>query len=468
MKTYLDSILTLRIVYNKPSLLNFSYINLTLAIMSKSTLPESLGLPIIGETLSFVSDPDYVAKRYERYGSIFKTSLIGKPTVVMIGPEAAEFILSSHMEYFSWQQGWPSKFKVLLGESLFLMDGEEHRQKRRLMMPALHGPALANYLTTMEEITQQYLSKWVEKAEFGWFEEFKQLTFAIASELLLGTKPGSDSLGLSNLFTTLTNGLFAINPLPLSFTQYGKAINARNQILEHLSEVVRERRKNPAKDALSLLVQAQDEDGNSLSDKELIAQAVLLLFAGHETTTSMLTWICLELARHPKVMERAREEQMRLLHKQGELSLEQLGQMPYLDQVLSEIERLHPPVGGGFRAVVKDFEFQGYHIPAGWQVLYSILITHRISEIYPEPEKFDPERFNPERKENKRPFSLIGFGGGPRICIGIAFAKMEMKIVAAHLLRGYDWEILPNQSLDVVRVPTTRPKDGLKVRFKKI
>jgi retinoid hydroxylase len=382
----------------------------------------------------------------------------------MVGPEAAEFVLSTHMEHFSWRQGWPNNFKELLGESLFLMDGEEHRQKRRLIMPAMHGPALTDYFATMEQITQNYLNKWVTKHEFTWFEEFKQLTFDIASELLLGTKTGTDSTRLSQLFTTLTDGLITINPLKLPFTQYGKAIAARNQILEHLTTVVRQRRENPTKDALSLLIQARDEDGNSLTEQELVAQSVLLLFAGHETTTSMLTWLCIELARHPEVKQRARSEQLQLA-KQGELNLEQLGQMPYLEQVLSEVERLYPPVGGGFRGVVKDFEFKGYHIPAGWQVLYSILQTHRIQEIYPEPERFDPERFNPQRKENKRPFSLIGFGGGPRVCIGIAFAKMEMKIIAAHLLRNYDWEILPNQSLEVVRVPTTRPKDGFKVRF---
>lgn len=426
--------------------------------------PGSNGLPILGETLSFVFDANYIAKRYQQHGAIFRTNLIGKPTIVMVGPEAAEFVLSTHIEHFSWRQGWPNNFKELLGESLFLMDGEEHRQKRRLIMPAMHGPALADYFATMEQITQNYLNKWVTKHEFTWFEEFKQLTFDIASELLLGTKTGTDSIRLSQLFTTLTDGLITINPLKLPFTQYGKAIAARNQILEHLTTVVRQRRENPTKDALSLLIQARDEDGNSLTEQELIAQSVLLLFAGHETTTSMLTWLCIELARHPEVKQRARSEQLQLA-KQGELNLEQLGQMPYLEQVLSEVERLYPPVGGGFRGVVKDFEFKGYHIPAGWQVLYSILQTHRIQEIYPEPERFDPERFNPQRKENKRPFSLIGFGGGPRVCIGIAFAKMEMKIIAAHLLRNYDWEILPNQSLEVVRVPTTRPKDGFKVRF---
>lgn len=427
--------------------------------------PGNFGLPVIGETLSFFSDPNFTKKRYQKYGSIFKTNLAGKPTVVMVGPEAAEFLLASHMECFSWRQGWPKNFKVLLGESLFLMDGEEHRQKRRLMMPAFHGPALVNYLNSMSEITVKYLQTWVNKKELTWLEEFKKLTFDIASTLLLGTPPGEDSVRLSKLFADLSDGLFALNPLPLPITKYGKAINARNQILEHLAKVVKERQQNSTKDVLSLLMQARDEEGNSLGEKELIAQAVLMLFAGHETTTSMVTWLCLELARHPEIMQRAREEQMQLAPC-GALSLEQLGQMSYLEQVLWEVERKYPPAGGGFRGVIKEFEFQGYRVPAGWQALYSINATHQLEEIYPQPDLFDPERFNSERQEHKkRPFSLIGFGGGPRVCIGIAFAKMEMKIIAAHLLRGYDWEILPHQSLDVVYFPSSRPKDGLKVKF---
>ncbi|HAJ63350.1 MAG TPA: cytochrome P450, partial [Cyanobacteria bacterium UBA8543] len=190
--------------------------------------PGSFGLPIIGETLSLLLDPQFIEKRYKQYGPIFKSHILGRPTVYMIGPEAVEFVLSSHMDHFSWREGWPNNFKELLGESLFLQDGEEHRQKRRLMMPAFHGPALAGYITTMESITQDYLQKWEQKQEFGWFEEFKQLTFDIASQLLVGASPGSEVVRLSRLFTTLTNGLFAINPLPLPITKYGRAIAARD------------------------------------------------------------------------------------------------------------------------------------------------------------------------------------------------------------------------------------------------
>lgn len=430
--------------------------------------PGQMGLPILGQTLQFLFDRQFPQKQYAKYGAISKTNLLGRPTIFMAGSDAAEFILSSHTEHFSWKEGWPDNFKLLLGESLFLQDGEEHRRNRRLMMPAFHGQALNGYVATMESISLRYLEKWTEKGEFRWFDEFKQFTFEIASQLLLGTNSSSDAEPFSGLFGDLTNGLFAIVPFDLPFTTLGKALKARNRLLEHITQVVQERQQHPTNDVLSMLAHAQDEDGYRLSVEELKAQAMLMLFAGHETTTSMLTWFCLELGRHPEIYERARQEQL-LIAQTGPLTLEQLGKMPYLDQVFQEVERLRSPVRGGFRGVVKPFEFNGYHVPKGWLVLYSIMLTHQQTDIYTNPETFDPDRFSPDRQEHKKkPFSLIGFGGGARICIGIAFAKLEMKIIAAHLLRAYEWDILPSQNLDPFPIPTLHPKDGLKVRFRSI
>ena len=420
--------------------------------------PGNFGLPLWGETGAFITDPDFVKKRYEQYGPIFKSRVLGRKAVFMVGPEAIEFVLSSGMQSLSWREGWPLTFKQLLGRSLFVQEGEEHRRNRRLMMPAFHGPALARYITTMDTIIQTYLAKWVQLGEFVWYDEFKQLTFDIASQIFLGTPPGPGSDRLSRLFTTLTNGLFGAN--------YLQALNARRQLLRHLDQVIADRQQHPADDALSLLIQAVDENGDRLSVKEIRDQAMLLLFAGHETTTAMLTWLGLELGQHPAILHRAREEQAHLAAQSPELAIATLGQMPYLEQILYEVERLHPPVPGGFRGVIQPFTFNGYTIPKGWLLQYSILVTHRLPHVYRNPNQFDPDRFGPERQETKpQPFHLIGFGGGPRVCIGMAFAKLEMKLLLAHLLRGYQWEILPNQNLEAVLIPTHRPKDGLRVRF---
>ena len=422
--------------------------------------PGSMGLPFFGETLQFLADPNFVQKRYERYGSMFRSHIFGRPTVFMVGPDAVEFLLSSGFKNFSWREGWFDTFKILLGRSLFVQEGEEHRRNRRLMMPAFHGAALAGYFSAMEEITQQYLQKWERQQQFQWYEEFRKLTFDIASQIFLGTPPGEETERLSQLFNTLTRGLFSFPNLPGS--QFKQSVAARDQLLEHLTNIIYQRKDNPTDDALSLLLEAQDEDGNRLSFEEVRAQAMLLLFAGHETTTSMLTWFALELARHPDLLQKARAEQQTF----GEaVSVDQLSKMPYLDRVFNEVERLHPPVAGGFRGVIHSFEFNGYQVPEGWAAQYSILQTHRLPSVYPEPEKFDPDRWE---NTKQKPFSLIGFGGGPRVCIGLAFAKLEMKLIAAHLLRDYEWTLLPNQRLTPVQIPSRRPKDGLRVTFQPI
>lgn len=424
--------------------------------------PGSFGLPIVGETLSFLRDRQFATKRNRRYGPIFKTHLLNRPTVVMMGPEANRFILSTHMDHFSWEGGWPATFKILLGRSLFLMEGEEHRRNRKLLMPAFHGPALAHYFAKMDQICVEALQRWVKQGETQFWGEVKQMTFAIASTLLLGSEPGAETATLSQDFQTLTQGLFAV-PIDLPWTTFGKAVRARDRILAHLEQAILARQAHPTQDALGLLVQTEDEGGDRLSMEELQAQALLMLFAGHETTTAMLTFLIMALAQHPEVGDRARAEQMELA-QQGPLDMAQLKAMPYLEQVLKEVERCYPPVAGGFRGVVKPFEFNGYHIPAGWQVLYRIEGTHQLESCYTHPEQFNPDRFNPDHPESKPgDFRLVGFGGGPRICLGLAFAQMEMKIFAAHVLRQTRWRLAPGQDLSLSQIPTLHPRSGLSV-----
>ncbi|MBW4575366.1 MAG: cytochrome P450 [Aphanothece sp. CMT-3BRIN-NPC111] len=429
--------------------------------------PGSFGLPVIGETIAFLRDPQFVQRRQKKYGSIFKTNILGRPTVIMLGAEANRFMLSSEMHRFSWREGWPDTFKELLGGSLFVQEGAEHQRNRKLLMPAFHGKALANYVATMELLTLKYLEKWEQLGTFTWFPELKQLTFDIASALLIGSQLGPQTAPLSQWFSELTNGLMAL-PLRWRWTTYGRALQARDRLLAHIETAVLNRQQEPAHDALGLLVQSRDEQGKGLSMQELKVQAMLLLFAGHETTTSTLSSLCMALAQHPEVMARARAEQQRLKSDRP-LTLEQLRQMTYLDQVLREVERLYPPVGGGFRGVVESFEFNGYYVPKGWQALYNCNATNRDRRIYTEPERFDPERFAPSRAEDKKQeFSLVTFGGGPRNCLGMAFAQMEMKIFAAYLLRNYTWELLPKQNLTLDPIPTLHPRDGLRVRLRRL
>ncbi|WP_353769821.1 cytochrome P450 [Okeania sp. SIO1F9] len=192
---------------------------------------------------------------------------------------------------------------------------------------------------------------------------------------------------------------------------------------------------------------------------------LLLLFAGHETLTSAIASFCLLVTQNPNVLTRAREEQKQFSPTEP-LTTESLKQMTYLEQVLKEVLRLIPPVGGGFRQVIQDCEFGGYSIPKGWLIQYQIGKTQQDETLYPEHKNFDPDRFAPENAVDKQKiFGYIPFGGGMRECLGKEFARLEMKIFAAKLLRSYEWELLPEQDLSLVAVPTPNPRDGLKIKL---
>ncbi len=423
--------------------------------------PGDVGLPFIGKPPRFL-DLEYMMRQYHQYGPIFRSRLLGRELVFLMGPEANRFLLSGGMQYFSWRDGWPPTFKALLGDSLFVQDGEEHKQKRKLIMPAFHRQALHHYLDIMQTLALQYLHSWAQSGSLHWLEQNKQLTFEIASRLLTGSETGAQTAHLSRLFTQLTGGFIAIPSR--AWPPYRRALAARDEILRFIADAIRQRQAHPTRDALGLLVATRDEHGDGLRLDELQAQALLLLFAGHETSASMLTSMVMLLAQHPDIWARARDEQIRIGWGQR-LEIEHLKEMPFLEQILKEVERLCPPVPAGFRGVIETFEFNGYRVPKGWTALYPINVTHRDERLYRDPDRFDPDRFGPERKEGDLPYSLVGFGGGPRVCVGYAFAQQEMKIIAAHLVRDYAWELVEGQNLHLIYRPTLMPKDGLKARF---
>ena len=426
--------------------------------------PGETGLPFIGETIAFFSDPDFNQKRVNKYGNVYKTSIFGSPTVTMIGSEANTFLFRHENKYVV--SSWPKSTRILLGKkSLAVNNGSFHTSRRKLLYDAFQPRALASYIPTMEQISDRYLQKWSQMGSLTWYPELRNYTFDIASNLFVSTDGGSDSQ-VGHYFEVWCEGLFTL-PISLPWTKFGKALQARRKLLASLEEIIikRQQADSPGEDALGLLIQAEDEEGNSLSLEELKDQVLLLLFAGHETLTSAIASFCLLTAQHPDVMQRLREEQDRL-NISGTPTLEDLKAMTYLEQVIKEVMRLIPPVAGAFREAIETFEFAGYRIPQGWNIQYQIAQTHKDEEIYPESDRFDPDRFDPKQPADKQAsFGYIPFGGGLRECIGKEFARLEMRLFASKLLQNYQWELLPNQNSELVTVPTPHPRDGLKVNF---
>jgi len=421
-------------------------------------------LPIIGETIAFLRDGQFAEKREKKYGPVFKTNIFGRPTVIMTGPEANQFLFANENKYFA--ATWPKSTRILLGPaSLATQTGTFHQQRRKLIVQAFQPRALASYLPTMEEITARYLHKWQQMETLTWYPELRSYTFEVASRLFMGSEGGSEAQ-LGELFEGFSSGLFSI-ALPLPGTPFRKALRCRQQLLAEMEKIIvrRQQAQDPGEDALGILLQARDEDGNALPLEELKDQILLLLFAGHETLTSAIASFCLLMAQHPDIATRARQEQQQFPSSEP-LSLEQLKQMTYLDTLLKEVLRITPPVGGGFREIIQECEYAGYTLPKGWATQYNISKTHQDERVYPYHEVFNPDRFLGEGAVDKQQrFSYVPFGGGMRECLGKEFARLEMRIFAALVLRGYQWELLPEQDLTLLTIPTPHPRDGLKVKF---
>ncbi len=279
-----------------------------------SSLPEppgDNGLPFIGETITFLTDPNFNQKRIEKYGKIYRTNIFGNPTVIAVGSEANTFLFRNENKYVV--STWPKSTRILLGKkSLAVNSGSFHTSRRKLLYEAFQPRALASYIPTMEQITDKYLQKWVEMGTLIWYPELRNYTFDIASNLLVSTDGGSET-DVGHYFEEWCAGLFTI-PIALPWSKFGKALKARRKLLAKLEEIIlkRQQENNPGEDALGLLIQAEDEEGNSLTLEELKDQILLLLFAGHETLTSAIASFCLLTAQHPEVMQRLRDEQDRL------------------------------------------------------------------------------------------------------------------------------------------------------------
>lgn len=423
-------------------------------------LPVLPGLPWVGAPHALLAHPGaYLLRGVERFGPVFRVRLLGMTMVALIGPEANRFILVTARERFSHAMGY-ALVRQILGDGLLFQDGAVHRRNRTLMTPAFHQKGVERYFDVMVASAERHLARWAGEGPGAFHERFRQLTFEVMARLVLGVEGGLELERLGELNDRLARGAAAFLRVGWWWTTYGRGLRARDALRVYLRGVIRARREAPGTDALGLLMAARDETGAALSEDELLEQAVILMFAGHETTTSMLTSFLRALARHPEWHARLVAEQERVVGP-GPLRLEHLRQLRDLDLVVKEVERLWPPISLCQRGVLEEVEFGDVRLPPRTLVIYSPWATHHLPDVFPEPARFDPERFAPPREEDRRPYALVGFGGGPRLCIGQAFALLEMKVIASCLLRGYRVEVADSGDDDLVWVPTLHPRRGM-------
>lgn len=429
--------------------------------------PGEFGLPVVGETLHFGRDPHrFVAERRDRYGDVFKTHLLGAPTVFLLDDGGNGWIFRGEGDYL--ENHWNATTRRLLGGSCTAMlVGEEHTRRRRLLMPQFHHSAMSAFAPTFQRIAAAHYERWAAASQvIALIPANQTLVFELIVALLLGDDPAVDVAYLSRHFRRWTAGLSAV-PVNLPVTTYGRALRANRKLRAAISAIVRRREQLPEQppDLLGAILGIRDDDGRPLAHDEVVDEAHNQLFAGHDTTVTVMTNLMLQLAQRPDVLALARQE-VAGGGLDEPLDLEALRRLPYLNAVLDESMRAITPVIGSFRVMRRDAAYRGYRIPAGWTVRLEIAGTHENERVWPDPATFDPERW---LHGAKRPaHSYIPFGGGPRICLGANFAQAEMRVMLALLLRHYVWELEPGQNLSYRHIPFPRPKSGVRVRFRRL
>jgi len=215
-------------------------------------------------------------------------------------------------------------------------------------------------------------------------------------------------------------------------------------------------------DILSLLLDAEDEDGSRLSDRQIRDEVMTLLFAGHDTTTSTVSFMFYELARHPAVVERLLAEQDEQISAGGPTAAQLTsGELEQLEMVLEETLRMYPPAWIGPRRSLEAFEFEGHTVPARAFVNYCSWASHHLPDVFEDPEEFRPERFTPEARAALPKGAYVPFGGGSRTCIGMRFGQLEVRTIATLLLSRFMLSLADGFKLSVRQMPTISPKHGL-------
>ena len=406
---------------------------------------------------------------HERFGPIFTVRIFHRRAVVMLGPAANHFITVSGAENFSWRRGMFGENLIpLLGDGLITTDDAYHDRARKIMMPAFHARRMDAAVEVMVDEAERSIADWRAGITVDVYLWARDLTMNIAMRALLGLDPRDGGIGHDaaewferalSFYDTETWLMLLRGPR----TPWARLQSARKRLDEIIYTVIEQRRAKPSggDDVLSMLLEARGDDGEGFSDRELRDQIATLLFGGHDTSSSTLSFLLFELARNPEALAAVAAEQQSALGVRPP-TLQDLGaNLPQLDLAFDETVRLYPPVWFGPRLAVKPFEFGGHRIPAGTHVIHSSWASHRLPEVFEDPDEFRPQRFTPEARSRLPKGAYIPFGGGQRICIGKRFGGLVVKAVATVLLQRLALVPVEGYELKVDKLPTLSPGGGL-------
>lgn len=425
------------------------------------------------------------AQPFLKYGDIYKS-----PTSVLVcDPELVKQIIS---------QNWPKVsigglknsvlFKYLMGESLVAVSGEQWKNQKRLVGPAFHHEQLGHLFTSVFRPVAGRLVGILQDlcatgaVEWDAQEAMSRVTIDVIGLGAFGHDFGALEGRASAARTALVEGLgLAASPLLFVLPSFFKLPTESNtRLRRHLASLdtlvadllaqKRERSGSAGRADLLDLILAGCEGEDGLSDRELHDNIFTFFLAGHETSAVTLSMALYNLALHQDWQRRLREEVCEVLGdtSPGDATAEALQGLPTCTAVLKETLRMYPPAGGITpRVAPKDVTLGGYHLPAGTSVSISIYALHHHKGYWERPHDFNPERFMRSSAPH-HPYAWMPFSAGSRVCIGMNFAWMEMRIVLAELVRSFEWTLKPDHHLKFERYITLRPSGGVPLIVKAI
>ncbi|KAL6349583.1 hypothetical protein AAG906_034240 [Vitis piasezkii] len=435
--------------------------------------PGSMGLPLLGETLQFFAPntssdiPPFIKERMERYGPIFRTNLVGRPVVVSTDPDLNYFIFQQEGQLF--QSWYPDTFTEIFGrQNVGSLHGFMYKYLKNMVLNLFGPESLKKMLPEVEHATCRNLDRWSCQDTVELKEATARMIFDLTAKKLISYEQDKSSENLRENFVAFIQGLISF-PLDIPGTAYHKCLQGRKKAMSMLKNMLKERRAMPRKkqsDFFDYVIEELKKEGTILTEAIALDLMFVLLFASFETTSLAITLATKFLSDHPLVLKKLTEEHEAILEKReivdSELTWKEYKSMTFTFQFINETVRLANIVPGIFRKALREIQFKGYTIPAGWAIMVCPPAVHLNPAKYEDPLAFNPWRWEGVESSGASKH-FMAFGGGMRFCVGTDFTKMQMAVFLHCLVTKYRWQTV--RGGDIVRTPGLQFPNGFHVQI---
>jgi cytochrome P450 len=425
------------------------------------------------------SNPIQILSKYtELFGETFRCYLGGvKEVIVTTKPSVIQHVLKTNAENYQKSEIQVKRMGHFLGKGLLTTHGEAWRTQRRLIQKGFDRKQLEALSAIMQDSLNDSLRSFDKQIGAGPVDIYPQLmkmTFAMVARSLFGARLTDEDIELiSDTICTVQEFIVRqtlepyLNPWFAVSGELRRHEEMRARADSVLMRYIKERRQQaPGQDLLQTLMDARYSDGEGMSDELVLSESMQLLVAGHETSSNALSWLLYLLSSRPDCLAKVRQEFDTVLGD-APLSFGDVMKLEFTTQVIQEALRLYPPFWMIDREAVADDQVGDVVIPQGSTVIVFVHGVHHASRHWESPESFDPERFIKANDKLRTPFTHIPFGGGPRGCIGGNYAMLQILMILSDVLRRYDLETVPGQTIEASPKVILRPRYGIRMTFTK-